>query len=653
MGLVACLLGSLSLLTVTAVAQASHGSTTRSHSSGSVAGPHAPLHNATSQSSVTVFASCKIRNRTTLTNRFGRPVLRPAAVALACPFCTALKPTLTEEIETTDAVVFATVLGPGRMTEDGFDRKLRMQVKEILKGDVFVQPEEVFETIAPASLEPGQECLVMGVLTDQMMWSTPMKLTERSRKYILDVQELPLEGPERIRFFLDFLEDPESFMAYDAYDEFARTPYDDVKAIKPYMNRDKLVAWVQDPEVSINRKRLYFTLLGVCGSRDDLPLLERMITSPEKRDRAALDSLVACYLTLAGPEGVALIEDRFLRDKESDYVDTYAAVAALRFHGTESDIIPLPRIVEAVRLLLDRPEVADLVIPDLARWKDWTVTDKLIEMFKNADEKTNWVRVPIVHFLRVNPDPTAKQRIEELREVDPQSVRRALAFFELEASLQSELDEEDLDFERQLRELEQEQSGGKDRQEQQEQKQQGGQAGSGSSSPIPVDRQPERPKPLDREPLEQATVDRSSQASNAADSMPVFPNVISTGSALADGHTATARDLDTGTNTGTDTEAGTETGMDTAPVGIPTSVDIAGDEALTDDQWQRSFRPALPANPGARPAATGSATSPLPSESQAEADYFWWILGTPILVNLVLLALAWSIINGTFSRLFC
>ena len=41
-----------------------------------------------------------------------------------------------------------------------------------------------------------------------------------------------------------------------------------------------------------------------------------------------------------------------------------------------------------MRLLLDNPDFADQVIPDLARWEDWSVMDRLVEMFKAGDEKS-------------------------------------------------------------------------------------------------------------------------------------------------------------------------------------------------------------------------------------------------------------------------
>lgn len=588
------------------------------------------------------------------TSHFERAVHGKSASSSSawCPFCTALKPTLAEEMDATDAVVFAKVLGPGQLSEDGFDRKLRMQVSRILKGKSFVAESDEFETIAPATLEPGQECLVMGVLTDRMMWSTPMKLTDRSRDYILAVQTLPAEGAERVRFFLNYLEDSESFLAFDAYDEFARAPYDAVKDIKADMDRDKLIKWVQDSEVSINRKRLYFTLIGVCGLPEDLPLLERLITSPEKRDRAALDSLIACYLTLAGADGVKLIEDRFLRDPAAEYVDTYAAVAALRFHGTESDVIPVPRIVEAVRLLLDRPEVADLVIADLARWKDWTVTDRLVEMFKNANEKTQWVRVPIIHYLRVNPDPQAKAKIEELRAVDSQSVRRALAFFELEAAMQSETDAEDAEFERQLKELETEKS-----KEQKDGKGQDGkgQDGKGQSTP-PVnglgDGTPPEGTPTN---VTDPSVEPTAGASDGVRLTVFRPIVGEPGNAepgdaeLGDADAMGAQSADVALTSFDIAEGEINRSVEVASAATPMIVSELALErgADTADAVLQPTSEIIP-QPNSQLRNQNE-----PKGSADTGHFLWWIVGVPVMINGLLLVLAWSILNGSFSRLFC
>jgi hypothetical protein len=156
--------------------------------------------------------------------------------------------------------------------------------------------------------------------------------------------------------------------------------------------------------------------------------------------------LISCYLSLAGPDGIELVEDQFLRGGvfwDPEYVHTYAAIMAIRFQGQEGSNIPRERLIAALRLVLDRPELADLVIPDLARWKDWDSMDRLVQMFKNAGEKSSWVRVPIVNFLRACPLPEAKEQLGELAKIDPDALRRATTFFPFATGSREKKSEQD------------------------------------------------------------------------------------------------------------------------------------------------------------------------------------------------------------------
>jgi hypothetical protein len=183
--------------------------------------------------------------------------------------------------------------------------------------------------------------------------------------------------------------------------------------------------------VTTDRRRLYLTMLGVCGDQKDVPLLENMLRSTQKSTRGGLDALVACYLTLAGEPGLPLIDELFLANKQAPYADTYAAIMAIRFHGTEGNVIPRSALVESLHHVLERKDLADLVIPDLARWSDWSQIDRLTELFIKADPDNNWVRVPVVNYLRACPLPAAKEALKKLEEVDPESVRRANTFFSI------------------------------------------------------------------------------------------------------------------------------------------------------------------------------------------------------------------------------
>ncbi len=357
------------------------------------------------------------------------------ATATACPFCAAVSQTFTEEIDTMDAVVIAELVKlPVKSPEvDGVasrePMKATFKIIQVIKGGQHLLETTTIETIYFGDGKLGRPFLIMGVEPPKIMWSTPMQLTDRARQYIPDLLTLPKEGADRLEFFQRHLEDPDEMLARDAYDEFAKAPYAAVIDLKPKMDHAKLVEWIQDGDIPASRRRLYLTMLGVCGSAEDLPMLEAMLRSDDRKAKSGLDALIGCYLTLRGADGMGVVEELFLKNAKAEYADTYAAIMALRFHGSETDIIPKPRILEGLRYMLDRPQLADLVIPDLARWEDWESLPKLVKLFKEADEKSSWVRVPVINYLRACPNPEAAEQIKELEKIDPAAVKRANTFF--------------------------------------------------------------------------------------------------------------------------------------------------------------------------------------------------------------------------------
>jgi hypothetical protein len=166
------------------------------------------------------------------------------------------------------------------------------------------------------------------------------------------------------------------------------------------------------------------------GGPVSLPLVAEVVKTDERRKKLGLDAMIACYLTLRGPDGLDLIDERFLKDQEVDYTHTYSTLMALRFHGEETDVVPRPRLLESMRLLLNHPDFADQVIPDLARWEDWEVLDRLVDMYRNADQRA-FVRQPVVTYvIAASEQPgaigqRAGEALVELAEIDPESVKRA------------------------------------------------------------------------------------------------------------------------------------------------------------------------------------------------------------------------------------
>jgi hypothetical protein len=353
----------------------------------------------------------------------------------ACPFCNAVSQTLRQEMEAMDAVVIGESIQNDAL-RDKASGDVRMRVLHVLKGGddrkggVLVKAGDEVTAVYYGEVAEGRKFMLSGVDPPELLWSC-LPLTEKAEVYLKKIPSLSKDPVERLKFYYPYLQDDDPMLSRDSYDEFAITPYDEIKKLKPELNHDELVQWLEDPELPTDRKRLYLTLLGVVGDKSDLPRLEQMLRSTQKSTQGGLDATIGCYLTLAGEEGLPLINELFMSNPKAPYADTYAAIMAIRFHGTEGDVIARSALTESLHPVLDRPDLADLVIPDLARWKDWSLIDRMVKLFTESDPENNWVRVPVVNYLRACPLPEAEAALEKLKEIDPESVRRANTFFSI------------------------------------------------------------------------------------------------------------------------------------------------------------------------------------------------------------------------------
>lgn len=364
-----------------------------------------------------------------LATAIGLATLLASTTAVACPFCSAVALTFSEEMDQNDVAVLARLVG--KASDDADDHTAIFEVVDLLKGDKYLEDQKKIHALYFGKQPPGTVFLMMGAVEGKVNWGTPIALTERSTAYIRKLPSLPASGADRLAYFQDYLEDSEELLARDAFDELARASYDDVKALKSRMKREKILGWIQNPDVPPTRRRGYFTLLGVCGKAEDAEAIKSMLTTPTDEPRTGVDAAVACYLTLTGEKGLPFVESMYLANKDAEYTDTFSAIMALRFHGQNESIIPRERLVKSMRLLLDRPDVADLVIPDLARWQDWESMDRLVELFKKADKATSWIRIPVVQYLMACPLPKAKEQLAELKKIDEEAVRRGSLFLPL------------------------------------------------------------------------------------------------------------------------------------------------------------------------------------------------------------------------------
>ena len=393
--------------------------------------------------------------------------------AAACPFCSAPSLTLSEQAAQSDVVLLAEwKSGTKDVNDDGTDEAATVfEVKKVLKG-----PLKVGDTIKQAGYQPASEgelFLLTGLGDDVVQWDIPAPFSEAAYDYLAgaptpqsaDGAKIPHR--DRLEYFIKYLEFPDEIVANDAYGEFANAPYEEIVAVKAKLPRDKIRGWVLDPATPPSRLGLYGLLLGLSGKDADAQAMEKLIAKPTSEFRIGLDGVMSGYLMLKKEPGLDLVqelklENEFIVDEKGTpivdesgekvpvpFSETYAAMQAVRFmwdYGAGA--IDSDRLQAAMRVLLDRPELADLAIADLARWKDWSIMGKLAKLYDEEAYQVPGIKRSIIRYFDAAtkdlPDDAektasesaalpehatqAKQHYAAIKEKDPETVKSVEQF---------------------------------------------------------------------------------------------------------------------------------------------------------------------------------------------------------------------------------
>ncbi len=216
-----------------------------------------------------------------------------------------------------------------------------------------------------------------------------------------------------------FLEFPDQLVANDAFGEFANAPYKDIAAVASLLPRDKIRTWLTRPETPQTRLGLYGMLLGLCGDDSDAKLLAEKIAPNSDEFRIGLDGMISGYLLLKGDAALDNIDDwkfKIHNGKKAAFSETYAAMMGLRFMWQYAGgKISNERLQQSMRLLLDQPELADLVIADLARWKDWSVQERLMSLYGKGDYSIPSIKRSIISLHAGEHRPQGRRRLADNR----------------------------------------------------------------------------------------------------------------------------------------------------------------------------------------------------------------------------------------------
>ncbi len=347
----------------------------------------------------------------------------------ACPFCTALQPTLSQQRDEAGIAVLAEC-------QQGPPQAFRFRLLQTLHGKQSLGGKETLDLAAQAfadspdaSLKAGSLALLLATRAArdnlEFRWKA-IPLNETSYAYVARAPSTRRAAGERLPFFLRYLEHPDPLLAEDAYQEFGHARFDEVAEIAEQLPLASFRNWLVDRQTPQQRKGFYGVALGLApgdeARRENAEFLRKLILQPAGDFRAGFDGLLGGYLLCGGEESLKLIERRYLSDPKAPPGDVRHAMTALRFYHEYGRDISSERLAEALQHLLARRQFAAAAIVDLARWQAWDATAEVAKLSHSDELKDLPTRSAIIGFLLLSPTDSARRESSRLRRLYPGEV---------------------------------------------------------------------------------------------------------------------------------------------------------------------------------------------------------------------------------------
>jgi hypothetical protein len=368
----------------------------------------------------------------------------------ACPFCGSVQgQTLVKEVQSVKFVVYGTASN-ARRNVDADGREITstdLTIEDIIKDDPVLKGKKKLTLPRYIHLPPGgtEKVIVLGdVVNDQPdAYLSIVSKDGALAKYLkeaISVDENDI--PKRLRFYFNYLDHYDTEISGDAFKEFAKAEYSDVvKMVQKHGEasmRKRLLDWFKSPDTPQYRYGLIGLMLGLFGDKSDSDAFLSLLNDPEKNVVTGADGVMAGYILVDKENGWKYTK-KVVLTLPNDFQKRYAGLRTIRFlYDTHIGHIPVEELVDTIGACLDQEDMADLVIEDLRRWKQWKFTDKIIAL-RDKDSQTHFkiMRAAILKYALTCPldkHPVAKAYVDEMKKTQPEKVRDALEIIELEKS---------------------------------------------------------------------------------------------------------------------------------------------------------------------------------------------------------------------------
>jgi hypothetical protein len=372
--------------------------------------------------------------------RPGRSLLLALAVALlmggavaACPFCSSQGTSLSGDVEQASMVLFGT-LGKADMDKETTELKVEKVIKDhparggkkVVLLPRYIPPDEtgkykhlVFFDVFRNKLDPYR--------------GVSVKKDSDLAEYLAGAIKVQKAAPgKRLKYFFNYLDNPDFEIQNDAYKEFANAKYEDYATMAKDLPADRIAGWLKDKETANFRIGLYASMLGHCGKAEHAKLLHDLLEDRDRRLGSGVDGMLAGYIMLDRKAGWKYTR-AILGDGSREFMFRHAALRTVRFMWQyRPDLVSKKDLADGAALLLKQKDVADFAIEDFRKWKQWDRTDEVLALANKDGFNTPIIRRAILRFALRSPEKSAKTYVESQRKKDPQAVIDAEGLLKLE-----------------------------------------------------------------------------------------------------------------------------------------------------------------------------------------------------------------------------
>ncbi len=352
--------------------------------------------------------------------------------APACTYCTGLQstmPTWRQTTGTCKVIVYGTMV----------DANLRegttvMKIERILRDDPALsnKKEVVVRKYLPQAdpKVPLKYVLFFDVYNNKL--DVLQGIPARSAvlvDYLKGILELdPKDSTAALRYFFRYIDHSDDAIAADAFAEFARANDAEIGHVAKYLDPAKLKKLIDDPKTPAPRFALFAFLLGACGGDAEATFLRNMIEKPEPRTLQALDGALGGYIQLRPKDGWDTVQ-AILKDGKRPFNQRMAALQTMRFyHGWKGKDVE-PELVRGLGALIEQGDIGDLAIEDLRKWKLWSKTGDVLQLYGKETHQSPIMKRAIVRYaLSVERDDSRyKEKVvsflQERKNKEPELVK--------------------------------------------------------------------------------------------------------------------------------------------------------------------------------------------------------------------------------------